>query len=498
LALSLSVLRIFSIEGIETGLLIVIMCFFLVRHLIFMEIKALSQNHLFQTLAAASFLLFLNGCAGAPVKIGDGKVEKSLRQVTGLAEDAAEKASRKDVLNLWDVYSLAVKRTEDLANKVENIEQAEAQSQQAVASILPQIFLNGSKGWQSNSYVGSSGSSSFTSSPSTSLYFSGTETILTGLNQVAALQGAQAQVDQNRHLLQLEARGLLLNVARSFYAVLQAQDTLQAKQEIQNLTQQILKQEQQWKAIGRSRDSDVLGAEAELAQLNADLENTQNQLVQARENLAVLAGLKTDQPLKSEETAVPPASSMEKAEMKLEERPDVLAAKAAMDLADAVLLQAHGQHLPSLGVQGNYYLEKEGSSPSPEWNVLLVASLPIFEGGSIVAQERLAASKKRQAEMAYSLIRRQALQDIRQAYQSLTSSLSQVEAYGKALDAAQKNYAAVEKDRKLALNTNLDVLQALTSLQNAQNNYNQARYQALVNWTWFGAATGELPKKTEN
>ena len=427
------------------------------------------------------------------MRVGDGKVEKPLEEVTGITTEAVEKVSQKTEMNLWDVYSLAVERTEDLASKYENIEQAGAQSQQAVASILPQIFLNDKKNWQSSDYVSGAPNSLFNPLGNT-VYLSGTETLLTGLNQLAAIQGAQAQIDQNHHLLQQEARSLLLGVARSFYAVLQAQDTLESKQEILKLTQEILKQEQQWKAIGRSRDSDVLTTEAQLAQLNGDLENAQNLLTQARENLVVLANLKTDQHLKSDELAISPAHSLEEVVAKVDDRSDVLAAKAAVDLSDAQLLQAHGEHLPSLSLQGQYYLEQDGGSPTSDWNVQLVASLPLFEGGSIFAQERSAASKKRQAEMQYSLTRRQALEDIREAYQNLTSSLIQVDAYGKAMDAAKKDYEAVERDRKLALNTSLDVLQALTSLQNAQNNYNQAHYQALVNWVWLGVATNELPK----
>jgi outer membrane protein len=276
--------------------------------------------------------------------------------------------------------------------------------------------------------------------------------------------------------------------------VLQAEDSLAAKQETLKLTEQILKQEQQWKAIGRSRDSDVLSTEAELAQLKGDLENIQNQLIQSRENLVVLANLKTDQVIKSEESTLPPSETLAQAEAKVEERSDVLSAKAAMGVADAGLLQAHGQHLPSLSAQGNYYLEKDGGSSSPEWNVQLVASLPLFAGGTILAKERAAASKKRQAELQYSLIHRQALEDIRGAYQNLSSSIRQVEAYGKALEAAKKDYEAVARVRRLALNTNLDLLQSLTSLQNAQTNYNQAHYQSLINSIWYGVAVGELPK----
>lgn len=446
---------------------------------------------------AGLFSIGLSGCAEAPIQVGNNKVEKPLEQVTGITSDDLENASKKSSMNLWDVYNLSVKHTEDMASKYENIIQSNSQSQQAVASVLPQIGITGTKAFVSNNFIGG-GNSGLSPISSTSVYFTGSETLLTGLNQVAAIQGAQAQIDENHHLFQQEARNLLLAVAKSFYAELQAQDNLQSKQEIQSLTQQVLKQEQQWRAIGRSRDSDVLGVQAQLAQLTGDIENAQNQLTQARENLVVLAGLKPDQPLVAQETAVAPSLSLQEAAAKADLRSDVLAAKAAVDLAGAQLLQAHGEHLPSLSLQGQYYVDKEGGFPQPDWNVQLVASMPLFDGGNSFAMEDEASSKKRQAELQYSLIRRQALEDIREAYQSLTSSLVQVDAYSKALDAAQKEYDAVEHDRRLALNTELDVLNALTSLATAKNNYNQAKYQALVNWVWLGEATGDLPKLSKN
>jgi outer membrane protein len=453
----------------------------------------LIRNPFLQALATGAFLLSLSGCAEAPINVTDNNVEKPLEQITGVTSDVVEKAAKKAQMNLWDVYALAVKHTEDLASKYENILQADAQSQQAVGSVLPQIFLNDKANWQSNNYVFGSENALFQPLGNT-LYLSGTETLLTGLNQVAAIQGAQAQIDQNHHLYKQEARTLLLNVARSFYGILQLQDTLQSKQEIEGLTLEILKQEQQWKNIGRSRDSDVLTTQAQLAQLKGDEEAAQGQLNIARDSLVVLTGLQTEQPLVSEEQPVTATMSFEQAEALVDSRSDVIAAKAGVDLAEASVLQAHGEHLPSLAVQGQYYLQQDGGSPTADWNVQLVASLPLFEGGAIVAQEHAADSKKRQADLQYDLTRRTALQDIRGAYRALANSLNQVDAYGKALDAAQKDYTAVERDRKLALNTNLDVLNSLTQLETAKSNYDQAKYQVLINSIWLGEATDDLPK----
>jgi outer membrane protein len=172
----------------------------------------------------------------------------------------------------------------------------------------------------------------------------------------------------------------------------------------------------------------------------------------------------------------------------------VKAAISNVALADASLLQAHGEHLPTLAVQGTYYLQRDGGSSTPDWNAQLVASLPLFEGGQIIAQEDQAASKKRQAEMQLSLTHRSALDDIREAYKSLLESMGETDAYQKAEQAYEQAYQDVMHDYKLNLTTNLELLQTMTSLENTKISYIKAKYQTLYDQVWLGVATGALPK----
>jgi len=442
---------------------------------------------------AGLLLIGLSGCAEAPVKVGDNNVEKPLQQVTGLTSDDVEKAAQKSSLNLWDVYALAVKHTETLATNVENVEQAKAQDRQAIGAWLPQIFLNGTKAFTSGDYIGG-GSSSLSPIASDTAYFSGAETIFSGLTQVAAVQGAGANIDSQQYGLQNQSRLLLLNVANAFYNVLALEESLQALEKSRDLNQQTLDVEKQWQRMGRSRTADVSNTQAQLMQVLADLENNKYQLAQARETLATLANIKPEQTLASEEAYSQPSYTVEEAQAKAENRPDVKSAAASVEIADALLLQAHGEHLPSLAVQGQYYLAKDGSFPQPLWNVQLEASLPIFEGGQILAQEDAAASRKRQSELQLSLIRRSAANEIRQAYKSLTDSMAETDAYQKAEQAFEQDYQDVLHDLRLNLTTNLELLQVMTSLENTKISYIKAKYQALYDWVWLGVATGELPK----
>jgi outer membrane protein len=452
----------------------------------------LTRHSIFPIFSAGLLVVILSGCAEAPVKVGEGKIEPTLRQVTGLSENAADAAAQKAQMNLWDVYALAVKRTETLASGAENVEQAKAQNRQAIGAWLPQIYLNDTFSRQSSDYI--VGPPLTTPPLDNSLSLSGAETLLGGLNQVAAIQGAGANIDLQNYNLQNQSRLLLLNTANAFYNVLALEESVQALQASQELNEKTLEVEKQWQRMGRSRTADVSNTQAQLMQILADLESDKNQLVQARETLATLANIKPDQALVSEESYATPTFSQDQAESKVEERPDVKAAISNVALADASLLQAHGEHLPTLAVQGTYYLQRDGGSSTPDWNAQLVASLPLFEGGQIIAQEDQAASKKRQAEMQLSLTHRSALDDIREAYKSLLESMGETDAYQKAEQAYEQAYQDVMHDYKLNLTTNLELLQTMTSLENTKISYIKAKYQTLYDQVWLGVATGALPK----
>jgi outer membrane protein len=436
--------------------------------------------------------LILAGCAGAPVVVGDSKLERPLEEATGLATSDLQKASEKKELDLWDVYALASDRTETLASAQENVEQAHAQSRQALGAWLPQISLADRKNWQSSGYIVGPGSSSPLDN---SLYLSGSETILGGLTQVAAIQGAQANVDQQTENLKNAAAVLLNSVAQAFYNVLSLQDALQTQQASQDLTQKTLDQQKSWQAIGRAQKSDVLSTTAQLAQVTANLTSTRDQLTQAREALANLAGIAPDAVLKSEnETFTAPGASLEDCLARVRERHDVRAAEAAVAVADAQLLQATGGHLPTVALQGQYTLSQNGGGSTPDWNVQLNASLPLFEGGQVFAQEDSASSKKRQAQLQLSSVKRNAAQQVRQVYQNLVNSLQEMDAFQKAVDAAQAAYEAVLRDYKLSLTTNIQVLNSLSTLETTKESLLRAKYQVLADQVALGVATGELPK----
>ena len=441
-------------------------------------------------------VFFLAGCGIPVVQIDNNVVESPLRNATGITTQQVMKAAHSKQLSLWDVYALAVKRTESLAIQSENIQQAYAQRGEAIGDILPHIELNGTEGGNSKSYTSNAftGNSALGALPYNTLYFSGAETILSGLNQIAALEGASDQITEQTQTMKNDAAQLLLNIANAFYSILELRSSQKSEEDILQLTQKILRTQKAWAKIGRSQQSDVYSTEAQLDQTLAQMESIKDQLVQAWGTLSALAGIQPDQPLiRTEHEKRPPLKSLSQLEAMANHRPDVQAAEAANQLASAQVLQAEGQFLPSLSVVGDYYLEKTGSFPSPTWDIELQASIPIFTGGVLVDQAKIAESQKRQAELNLHSVKRLAMNQIREAYQSLLQSIREKNAYAKALTASRKDYQAVLRDFHLNLMTTVDLMQTLTNLETVSNSYVQSRYQVLYDQIWLKVETGQLP-----
>jgi len=158
---------------------------------------------------------------------------------------------------------------------------------------------------------------------------------------------------------------------------------------------------------------------------------------------------------------------------------------------------ARGAHLPSLDLNANRYLERAGSLENVDWDVQLALTVPLYAGGSVQSRVREAQSQSTQAELSVSQVQRQAEQEIRSLHQSVVLDRSQLAALEMATDAARKNYQAQQRDYRLGLVTNLDVLQALTVFQENQRALDRARYTAKLNYLRLQAAAVRRPALPE-
>ncbi len=235
--------------------------------------------------------------------------------------------------------------------------------------------------------------------------------------------------------------------------------------------------------------SERLNVQSAISTLRAQREQLQGQLSVARETFVFLSGLDSRSTLRDNEIMPASLEPVDEYLARVELRPDVQAGKKRLAAGQENIAVARGAHLPTLDLNGNYYLDRPGNLKDITWDVQLALNVPIFAGGSLQSKVREAQSQRAQAELGLEQLRRQAQQEIRTLHQSVLFDRAQLEALEKATEIAEKNYAAQTRDYRLGLVTNLDVIQALTAYLENQRAADRVRYTMKLDYLKLQAAT---------
>jgi len=120
--------------------------------------------------------------------------------------------------------------------------------------------------------------------------------------------------------------------------------------------------------------------------------------------------------------------------------------------------------------------------------------VPIFQGGVIQSQVRQAHSANRQSQLLLSQTRRAAEQEIRTLHNQLHADLKKLLKLEDLVDASKNNYETQLRYYRNGLVTNLDVLQSMTTFEDAQRLRDHQKYLIKLDSVKLQAATGERPE----
>ncbi|MBI3561191.1 MAG: TolC family protein [Gammaproteobacteria bacterium] len=391
-------------------------------------------------------------------------------------------------ITLDEYYTAALQRSETIATQYELIQQAEEHYQQANAALLPTVSGIATYTWQ-DPLPPSSPQTPTNLSHQPLSKITATQPLFRGMREYAALRQSQDLVDGQKQDYR-QARVLLFkDVVRNFYTLLALESDLANFGEEIHLNQEREKDIRARVRIGRSRNSELLNVQSNISTLQAQLQQVLGQQHVARQVLAFQSGLSADTALRDVE--LPPDKLEPIAEYlaNLPLRPDVLATDKRLLAAYEATNIARGGHYPSLDLNGNYYFERPGYLNDSKWDVQLALTIPLYAGGSIQSKLREANSQHSQAILAHSQTLRQAEQEIRSLYQSVSADLNQLSALNDATRLAKKSYQAQVQEYHLGLVTTLDVLQALSSYQQNQRALDRARYTAKSDYLQLLAAS---------
>ena len=395
-------------------------------------------------------------------------------------------------VTLRQSYEAAIKRSEDLATQQELVTQAEERYSQAMGAVLPNVNFIGT--YLRQDQGAGTASTSLSPQEQHTYKIAANQPLFRGFREYAALKQTRILSQGQGYLRDQAFLQLFQDTAQAFYQVLSNEKDLINLQNEREVNQKRLKEVMQFRKLGRSRDSDVLSVQSNIASLDSLIETAKTSILTARTVWAFLTGMAQGTALADQETFPQSLDSVSSFLNRVDERPDVKAAKEFVDASERGVSIARGGHLPSLDLNGNYYFDRPGYLSEVKWDVSLGLTFPIFQGGAIQSGVRVAASQLKVEELALSKTRRNAEAQIESFYDQVNGDLSQIDKQKQAIEIYQKTYEAEMKDYRFGLVTNLDVLLALNKAEESARALDRLIFQFRTDYLKLQALVANAPK----
>lgn len=222
---------------------------------------------------------------------------------------------------------------------------------------------------------------------------------------------------------------------------------------------------------------DLLSQESQLAQELATLPPLLKQAAQLRDQLAVLAGRfpnqAPDDKFELSTLKLPEELPVSLPSQLVEQRPDVLQAEANMHAACAQIGVAVANRLPNITLTANagssaLSLDKVLASGTGFWGIGAAAAAPLFQGGTLLHQERAARAAYVQAAEQYR-------STVLTAFQNVADTLTALQQDAEGLKAAATAEADARATLELSQRQWKDGYISYLALLSAEQAYQQAR-----------------------
>lgn len=280
-------------------------------------------------------------------------------------------------------------------------------------------------------------------------------------------------------------------------AALRAQ--LDATRQLVQLNQHMLDILQCQHAKGYASGVDVAAQAAQLAQVQASLPPLVKQLEQQRHLLAVLVGRFPGQaPGKTftlDTLQLPQELPLSLPSTLVAQRPDILQAQANLHVASAQIGVAIANRLPNVELTANagrtaLALDQVFKAGSGFWNLGVAITAPVFQGGTLLHQERAARAGYVQAAEQYRSTVLTAFQNVADTLTALQQDADGLKAAATAADAAKVTLDLSQRQWKDGYAGYLAVLGAEQSYQQARINLAQAQADRLTDTAALFQALG--------
>ncbi len=402
-----------------------------------------------------------------------------------------------EAADLAQCYAWAKAQSEGLHVQEEQIYQLQQQYRQVLGAVLPNLSYNYSAKYQdtSGNHASGGGVNSVVfqgSQPQANFVL--TQPIFTGFKELAGMRAFKHEEKAGRLHLQHAYASLYRDISNAFYLTVNLETQLGDIASAIAMSASRSKELRAWVDLGKSRHSEVVLVESQEAAYEAQAEALRGQIDVARELLSFLTGKDMHHAKLLDQ--LPRTLEFEAEELVLGRavtRTDVRALRETVDAQESLVTVSRAGWYPTAAFVGDYYNYRVSFYRPVHWDAAINVNLPIFAGGATVAGIRQAKSQVEQAWYNFEFGLRQARSQIHSAYVTLRAAVAQSVAAEKSYRKADESYRFEQKEYRLGLVSNLDVLAALNAALNAKLIYDQTMVQSKLDLLLLKVSDEELP-----
>jgi outer membrane protein len=409
--------------------------------------------------------------------------------------------------DLVSVYQEAVANNADLAAARADYLARREGVPQARAGLLPSL----SAGAQTNDSRTTLHSPASTVLRSGTLYQANLSQPLFRAERWFQLQAAEAVSEQAALELSASEQELILQSAESYFAVLRAQDSLASNKAEEAAFKRQLSQAKERFEVGLSDRTDVLEAQAGFDTARANRIISEREVEDAFQALTTLTNREyhSIEGIRHSLPVLPPvpADATAWVNTAAAQNLNLQAYNFAVTAAEDTLRQRKAGHAPTLDAVASYQrgdndnlgFSNTGIAGDPVYSgnvsqrsIGLELNIPLYSGGLTRSQTREAYQRLSQTEQEREGLRREVVQNTRNLYRAVNTDVETVQARRQSIISNQSAVQATEIGYQVGTRNIVDVLDAQRELYSAVRNYNDARYDYILNNLRLKQAAGTL------
>jgi outer membrane protein len=408
--------------------------------------------------------------------------------------------------DLLGIYDLAVDSDPTLRESEQILYATRESKPQAQALLLPDFSLNGQARYN-NAKTESNNPNIFSAGNRNDTYQ--TSGVGAALSQSVYNRASWIKLSQADNTIgEAEAKynaaqiDLMVRTTQAYFEVLRANDAVRVSEALVAADERQLEQSRQRFEVGLVAITDVNESQAAYDRSRANLITAKNALDNQWEALRRIIGPVSLPLARLGDTlplAPPEPNDIDTwAETALSNNFNIIAAQQATEAARKTIEIERSGYYPRVDLQAGYDMSRSGAefgSDTDSGYIGLNLTVPIYQGGAVASRTRQAGHDFRAAQNRLDQQRRLVINQVKDAFRGVLSSISDVKARQAAIVSARSALESTQAGLEVGTRTQVDVLNAQRSLFQAEFDYLSARYDYIINGVLLHQATSTLNRQ---